>query len=212
MSHDDFHRDPLPGLPERPPEGERILWQGSPDWRRLAVESLAICWVAGYFALLALWRGAAAWVERSPAEGVEAATVLLVMGGIACALIAAVAWVQARATVYTITTRRVAMRIGAALEVTLNLPYRWIGSADLDLRAGGTGTIALELMGENKFSYLVLWPHCRPWHMKRPQPAFRCIPDAERVAALLAETARAGVTRQMPDGAPVPARPAIAAE
>jgi hypothetical protein len=212
MAHDDFQREALPGLPEHPPEGERILWQGSPSWWRLAREALAIHWVALYFVLLAAWRGWAAWFERGPEQGVAAVVVLLVMGLVACGLIAAVAWVQAWATVYTITNRRVAMRVGAALTVTLNLPYRWIGSADLDLKPGGTGTIALDLIGDNKFSYLVLWPHIRPWHMKRPQPALRCIPDAERVARLLSETARAGVTRQMPGDGALPAEPAIAAE
>ena len=31
MPHDDFQIEPVPGLPERPPEGERILWQGRPN-------------------------------------------------------------------------------------------------------------------------------------------------------------------------------------
>ncbi len=99
------------------------------------------------------------------------------------------AWVQAKATVYTITNRRVAMRIGAALTMTLNLPYRWIGSASLDLKKSGTGTIALKLLGETRMSYLNTWPHVRPWVMKRTEPALRCIPDAAKVARLLAEAA-----------------------
>jgi hypothetical protein len=50
MSHDDFATEPVEGLPERPPEGESILWQGRPQAWALARESLAIRWVAGYFA------------------------------------------------------------------------------------------------------------------------------------------------------------------
>ncbi|MDZ7599697.1 MAG: hypothetical protein U5J82_15775 [Desulfobacterales bacterium] len=38
-------------------------------------------------------------------------------------------------------------------------------------------------------SYLVCWPHVRPWHMRHTEPALRCIPDAERIARLLAEAA-----------------------
>ena len=35
--HDDFAFDRMPGLPERPPRGELILWQGRPDtWRPCA--------------------------------------------------------------------------------------------------------------------------------------------------------------------------------
>jgi hypothetical protein len=110
------------------------------------------------------------------------------------------AWVQARATVYTITNKRVAMRVGAALTITLNLPYTQISSADLDLRKDGSGTIALTTMGDVSFSYLVLWPHVRPWRFPA-RPALRCIPNAERVARLLAEAAESRVT--MPQISPV---------
>jgi hypothetical protein len=102
-----------------------------------------------------------------------------------------------------VTNRRIVLRIGAALTVALNLPYRWIGSADLDLRRGGTGTITLDLLGETRFSYLVCWPHVRPWHMKKTQPALRCIRGAEHVAKLIAQNAKATVTA----GADVQAQP-----
>ena len=103
------------------------------------------------------------------------------------------ALIQARSTVYTITTSRVAMRIGAALTLTLNLPYRELGNAALDLRRDGTGTIALDTTGATKLSYLVIWPRARPGHLGATQPALRCIPDAERVAHILAEAAEARI-------------------
>jgi len=56
------------------------------------------------------------------------------------------------------------------------------------------GTITFELIGETRLSYLMTWPHVRPWHMSRTQPAFRSIPDAERVAALFAEAAETRVS------------------
>ena len=60
MDHDDFQPpEPIRGLPEVPPEGEHILWQGSPNWWALANEALMLRWVAVYFAFLAVWRGAA---------------------------------------------------------------------------------------------------------------------------------------------------------
>ena len=193
MSHDDFAFEPVKGLPETPPEGERILWQGRPDAWALALESMNLKWVMGYFVLLAAWRLVAAIDLMPLAQAVAISTPFIVMGLIVCALLAIVAWVQARATVYTITNRRVAMRVGAALTVTLNLPYTQIANANLDLRRRGTGTIALELMGETRFSYLVLWPHVRPWHLRNPEPALRCIPDAARVAEILAEAAETRV-------------------
>jgi len=54
--HDDFNFEPVRGLPEKLPEGEHILWQGAPDVRALAREALGVRWVAGYFAILTIWR------------------------------------------------------------------------------------------------------------------------------------------------------------
>jgi hypothetical protein len=112
---------------------------------------------------------------------------------LACALIYLIAYIQARATVYTLTNKRVAMRIGAALTMTLNLPYVCIGTAQLVSRPDGTGTIAFELIGGTRLSYLMTWPHVRPWYMARTQPALRCIPDAVAVAQLFAEAAETRV-------------------
>lgn len=191
MSHDDFAFEPVRGLPERLPRDEVILWQGRPNTWRLLVESLSFWWVAGYFVLLAAWRSIVAGADVPFWEAVRIGSPFLVMGAVTCVILWLIALIQARATVYTITNRRVAMRIGAALTITLNLPYRWIESADLDLRRGGTGTIALQLKGETRLSYLNTWPHVRPWRMKTTQPALRCIPDAARVARILAEAAEA---------------------
>jgi|SRR6056297_1138025 hypothetical protein len=193
MAHDDFASEPVRGLPERPPEGERILWQGRPHGWWLTWDSLSLPWVAGYFAFLTLWRFFTVIDQVTLARAVALSVPFVIMGGIVIALLLVVGYVQARATVYTITNRRVAMRIGAALTVTLNLPYSQIASADLRRGRGGTGTIALDLMGDTKLGYLVCWPHVRPWRMRRPQPALRSIPDAENVARILAEAAETRV-------------------
>lgn len=209
MAHDDFAFEPVPGLPERLPAGEVILWQGRPDTWRLAVEALSLYWVAGYFVAFFAWRAIVAGGVMPFWEAVQTGSPFLVMGAVTCLLLLLIAWVQARATIYTITNRRVAMRIGAALTLTLNLPYRWIGAANLDLRQGGTGTIALSMTGETRLSYLNTWPHVRPWRMKRTEPALRCIPDAARVARILSEAAEARLAEpqvtRMTDAAPVAA-------
>ncbi len=211
MPHDDFATEPVRGLPERLPPGEEILWQGQPDWWALAKEALAVRWVAGYFVLFAVWRAIVAGGSLPFWEAVRTGSPFLVLGAVACGLLVLVAVVQAKATVYTITNRRVAMRIGAALTLTLNLPFKWIGSAALDLRQGGTGTIALSLLGETRLSYLNTWPHVRPWRIKRTEPALRCIPDAARVARILAEAAETRLAEpQVERSGPAPA--ALAAE
>jgi hypothetical protein len=106
------------------------------------------------------------------------------------------AYVAATATVCTTANRRVAMRIGHALTVALNLPFSRIGSADLKDIGNGTGNIALSLIGEDRLAYVLLRPHARPFKMSRPDPALRFIEDPEGVAALLANAlANAAETR-----------------
>lgn len=206
MSHDDFAVEPVRGLPEMPPEGERILWQGAPDWWALTKASLGFWWVMGYFAVLAVWRFVTVVDQMPLAQAFAVSLPFMVLAAIVAALLALTAYVQARATVYTVTNRRIVLRIGAALTVSLNIPYTQINSADLDLRKDGTGTIALETLGETRLSYLVCWPHVRPWHF-RTQPALRCIRDAQDIANLLAVNARARITETHQ-----PAASAVAAE
>ena len=213
MSHDDFEIEPVEGLPETPPNGEVILWQGRPDWRQLAWESLSLPWVIGYFAVLAIWRFLSVIDLMPLGQALGATLPFLIMGGVVVALLVLTALAQARSAMYTVTNRRVAMRIGAALTMTLNLPYTQIANAMLDLRRGGTGTIAFETMGDTRLSYLLCWPHLRPWHMKATQPALRCIPDAERVAALISDAAQARIAEpRLERKAPMRAGVAVAAE
>lgn len=192
---DDIQVEAVRGLPEKPPAGEIILWQGRPQTWALAREALSLYWILSYFALLAVWRVGVSSVELGFAGALPQAVPFLILGAATGLILLLVAWAQARASVYTITTHRVAMRVGAALTVTLNLPFTRIAAANLDLRRPGTGTIALTTTGEAKLSYLVLWPHVRPWRMKTPEPALRCIPDAERVARILADAAETRISQ-----------------
>ena len=209
MSHDDFKFEPVRGLPEALPQDEHILWQGAPDPRALARDAYKLRWIAGYFIALALWRIGASAADVPLTEAMGHGVPLILLGIVACAILYGLATIQAKATVYTLTNKRVAMRIGAALTMTLNLPYVCIGNAGLVTRKDGTGTLAFELIGETRISYLMSWPHVRPWHMARTQPALRAIPDAERVAAIFAEAAEARVSvPQVEQAAPA----AVAAE
>lgn len=194
MSHDDFEIEPIPGLPEQPPEGEEILWRGKPSTMALARDALNLNWIIGYFAILMGWRFVTVVDVLPLGQAIGATVPFLLLGMVVCALLIGVAWVQAHNTVYTITSARIVMRIGAALTLTLNLPYREVGNASLKLRKDGTGTIALETIGDTTLSYLVVWPHARSWRFSPAQPALRCIPDAQSVARILAEAAEARVS------------------
>jgi hypothetical protein len=203
QSHDDFAIEPIPGLPERPPAGEELLWQGRPDSFALAQDAFKVTWVAAYFLMLAVWR-AVVVSDGSVLQVVAVMLPYIAIGAVACGLLYAIALIQARSTVYTVTTARVAMRIGASLTVTLNVPFKQIGAATVAIKRGGVGTIAMETLGDTRISYLVCWPHVRPWRFAKTQPALRCIPDAARVAKLIAEAAETRlnepVLTRMPDG------------
>ena len=195
MPHDDFAVEPIQGLPETPPAGEVILWQGKPKTYALARDALNMNWIAGYFVLLAIWRAGVSSIEMPFAQAAATAIPFLILGAVTCGVLLLMAWVMARTTVYTITTARVALRVGAALTVPLNLPYTRIGAADLRMRSDGTGTLVFDTLGETRLSYLVLWPHVRPWRMKKTQPAMRSIPDAAKVAQIFADAAETRVTQ-----------------
>ena len=130
--HDDFAVEPLPGLPERPPAGEEVLWQGRPDTWALAREAFGLRWVMGYFAFVVAWRAADGWLAAGLGGALALALPYVGLAGLGALVIWWLARAQARATVYTITTNRVVMRVGAALSVTYNLPFSRLQGAGLD--------------------------------------------------------------------------------
>ena len=206
---DDIRPEPVRGLPEALPPGERIVWQGAPSPWRLTVDALKARWVAGWFALLAFWRAGATLADGTLADAGRVVATYALICGIVLAILWACGWVMAKATVYTLTNRRVVMRIGAALTLTLQIPLDRIGAADLSLARSGHGTIALTPIGAgDRLSYWHLWPHARPWRARAPQPALRSIPDAAGVADLIARhatgapMARPAADAPMPDAVP----------
>jgi hypothetical protein len=178
------------GLPAALPKGERILWQGSPDFKALARYVFHVPTLGAYFTLLLIVRGTLAVSDGATlAEALRSVAILAPLAVTGVALVALLAWLVARSAVYTLTNRRVVMRVGIVLNITFNLPLKSIGSAGLKLHSDGTGDIPLTLTPEDNIAYPHLWPHARPWHLKRTQPMFRCVPHAARVGQLLAEAA-----------------------
>jgi hypothetical protein len=188
MSHDDFDFEPIPGLPKRPPEGEEILWQGSPNARSLGRFLFNLRLIALYFGILAAWGAATAIADgRGILDAATSVIWLGVLGAGAIILFQGFAWLVARTTVYTITNRRVVMRIGVALPITYNIPFTVIDTASLKEHKDGTGNISLKLRDDNNIAYLRLWPHARPWRFKQAEPTLREVPDAGHVANVLAD-------------------------
>lgn len=212
MPHDDFATEVSPGLAKALPPGERVLWQGRPTTWALAREAMLIRPILAYFVLLGLAR-AIILAEGDPAAGVSALVFYGVLAALAAGIILGIAAVLARTTLYTLTTGRVVLRIGAALTVSLNLPLKDIAAADMVVRRDGSGSIFLKLTGGAKISYLVLWPHARPWRMSAPEPSLRAIPEVEKVAAILGEAATgAAPARIIPSEVPEPGAVPVPAE
>jgi hypothetical protein len=199
--HDDYAVEPIRGLPENLPEGEHILWQGAPAFWQLAKEVFHIRAVAMYFAALMIWRGGVNWsAHHNWVFGIGAALSVLPMALIGLGLLALLAYLSARTSVYTITNRRVVMRVGVALPTAINIPFGLIGAADLNVHGNGAGDIALAVTDETRMAWSNLWPHVRPWKLAKPEPMFRALPDVRAVATLLgnalAQAHPAGTVRQ----------------
>jgi hypothetical protein len=186
MSHDDYAVEPVWGLPEALPPGETLLWQGQPRWQALAVRVFHARKVAVYFALLAAWS-----VIDGVTGGLAAMAVLqgvattVAVGALAVGVLVYLARLSARTTVYSITSRRIVMRIGMALPTSINLPYTVVQSAALRRHRDGTGDLPVTLGGKGRISYVLLWPHARPWHFGDPKPMLRGLAEPEAVAEVL---------------------------
>ncbi|MEG3165477.1 photosynthetic complex putative assembly protein PuhB [Sphingomonas sp. PB2P19] len=189
MAVTEYDNEPIPGLPGLLPPGERILWQGRPDRQALARAAFHTRLVTVYFALLALWALSSAALQgiRSPAD-LTGTAMTIIAGIVGVALLHLLAWGTARTTIYTLTNRRIVLRIGMALPKCINLPLAQIGSVDLAMRADGLGDVALAITGRQQLGYIAVWPHARPWKVAAPQPMLRALPDAADVAALVART------------------------
>lgn len=157
-----------------------MLWQGKPSWKGLALRVLHVRKVAFYLLVILA-------VRMVLSEGTAGYVGFVTTSAIGIGILLLLAYFFARSTVYTITTKRVVMRFGVALPITLNLPFKAVDAADLKMHRDGSGEIVLVPRANRRLSYAVLWPHAKPWRLGRPQPMLRCIPDAQAVAAVLSD-------------------------
>jgi hypothetical protein len=110
---------------------------------------------------------------------IPAVLALILLGGLAV--------LYSRTTRYSITSRRVLLQFGAVLPMTLNVPLAQIASADVKIYPDGGGDLPLALVTKKRLSFLLLWPHVRPWHLNQVEPMLRCVPEARAVADVLAQ-------------------------
>ena len=185
---EECERERIRGLPGQLPSGERILWRGGPNWQSLAWRVFHVRETLVWFALVGAVRVAVGIASGVPiASALWQNATLLPICLAACAILAGVAWASARTTIYTVTDKRVVMRIGIALPLTVNIPYTRIASAFVRLDRDGAGDVGLVIGDGTRLAWFVLWPHCRPWHLRTPEPVMRAVTDGARLANILSD-------------------------
>ena len=182
----EYEFEPQFGLPERLPSDEFIVWQGSPDIGALAASAFHIKKLVIYFILLIV---ACAWPALEAQAGamavLQAIKWIAPLSLLGLASIWLMAYMTSRTTVYTLTNKRVVMRLGIVLTVTFNLPLKQIASSDVCLLESGFGDITLALQGSDRIAWVHLWPSVRPWRISKPEPTLRAISDVQEVAVKL---------------------------
>ena len=179
--------EPVRGLPQALPEGAQLLWQGSPGTLAFAIHAFHIRFVIAYFVFATSWR--LANLETAGATGLEMSRVAInssIGAAAGIGLLALIAWAMAKATVYTITSKRVVLRYGVAIRKYVNLPFDQIASADMRRYGKDKGDIVLAMTQTGGLGYLKLWPHVRPLRINAPQPMLRSLTGAGNVARTLA--------------------------
>lgn len=180
--------EPIPGLPDLLPEGEQILWQGAPEWKDLAIAGLHVRKLVIYFALIL---GARVLVQNNAgtafADTLVSTAILGVLALLAVGFLTLFAWLAARSTRYTITNQRLVIRCGVTLPISTNLPFSLVQSAELRVRDSGIGDLPMTLEAGSRPSWIMLWPHVRPWSIGSVQPMMRSVADAAKVGEILAD-------------------------
>ena len=199
----EFDREPVHGLPEHLPDGEVLRWQGAPQWGALALRAFHVRKVALYFCLLIVFRVGYVLSAGEPLSvGLMSGTWLAVLSAMAMAILATLAWLYSRSTVYSITDRRIVIRFGVAVPIAVNIPFKVIESAGLRRYSDGVGDIPLVLGGGQSVNYLIMWPNVRPWRFLNAQPMLRCIQDVDGAAEILAGALRAAIGPEAKESAP----------
>ena len=185
LEHD---REVAPGLPEELPHNESLLWQGTPSFDSVLRGSFHFAKLVTYFAALLVVQLVLSLRNGVPVSDAIASTAgFVLLAAAALGLLALYVRLVSRSTMFTLTDRRVVLRTGVAVPVTINLPYSRIEAADLRLHKDGSGDMVLIPEAGSRVSWLLLWPMVNPLRLWRVRPVLRGIEDATTVARALAD-------------------------
>lgn len=173
------------GVAEPLPAGERLLWEGAPQAGLVATHVFHRRLVWGYFLLLIGWWGVSTVGSLPMSEWGPMLAVRVALSAVVIGTAEVLARVVARTSWYALTTKRLVLRLGMVLPMTINLPLRVVQDAAVGTFKDGSGQIALSLIPGQRLAYIALWPHCRVWSFTHPKPVLRGLAQPDRVAALL---------------------------
>lgn len=181
---------------------EAIVWQGRPGWTGIARDVFHLRGVTAYFAFLFALDAYQAWDKHLPlGKAVHDSVPLAVLVALALAIFTVLAWLVGRTSHYIVTDRRLILRYGIAMPATLSLPFSRIVSVKVGIASDHSGDIAVTLKAGDHMGYLKLWPHARPWHLSRPEPMLRRVPQAAVVAGLLSRAVASAEMDRLAHGA-----------
>jgi hypothetical protein len=177
--------EPTFGFPESLPTSEKVLWQGSPCAWLIAKRIFFLPHLFFYFLMFSCL----ALTVNSDVLTLKDLFVKFLsymsLGMVAIFILLAISFLISSTTMYSITDKRVVMRIGIVLNLSLNIPFSKIETAELKAYPDKSGDISLNLVPDNKIAYLHLWPHCRPWFFSSPRPRLSCLKNVEVIASCL---------------------------
>ncbi len=173
------------GVPHPLPAGEHVLWEGAPDPNAMATHVFHRRLFLLYFAAMITWWGLDTAVAFGSSEFVASLGVRLGLSAIVLGVVEMLSRVSARTTWYAITNKRIVLKIGMVIPMSINIPFQLVQSAGVGMFKDGTGQLMLVLAKDHRLAYVALWPHCRVFQLNRPEPTLRGLRDAQRIGALL---------------------------
>ncbi len=183
------------GIAHPLPPSERLLWEGAPSPGLVARHVFHRWMVIGYFVIVTGW-----WLLQTIGT-VETDAFLpmlgmrLILAAIVIGTVEFLAHTVAKTTVYAITSKRLVLKIGMVLPMSINLPFGVVQDAGVGRFRDGSGQISLSLVPGHRLAYIALWPHCRVFSINQPQPMLRGLHEPDKVAAILRDAIVADADR-----------------
>ncbi len=201
------------GVPHALPDGEHLLWEGAPAAGLIAKHVFHRAIVLGYFAVVTGWWAISTYGTVTGTDFLAMFGVRLLLAGIVIGVVEYLARTVARTTVYALTSKRLVLKIGMVLPMTINLPLRLLQDAGVARFRDGSGQIALTLVPGDRLAYIALWPHCKMFKLNQPSPVLRGLSDPDRVGGLLRDAiiADAAADAESSVTTAVPSRPPLSA-